>query len=402
MSQKRISMMNQRADFRRAGCCIEPKPARSVLSRCVAIGAMLVVITGPCTIALADSTPHVASAGLSDFDISSLVKQLDSDDFEAREEAEAQLATSLVSVKQIAKELSKNDLSPEQRTRLERIGYVRFERQERAAMGVQFSRSSFLPGSGVTIEHPTEGFDSARVLMAGDVLKSIEGLPILSQLEARPIIISFEPGDEVTVVVERAGETKSLRLRLGSFKDLQQRSAGGLTSADKRRAWQYRLVREGAGPAPKPVVAPFDPEQYRRVVGEERRRKRADEIQARNDAQAGVLPDTAPFRALNVVRAGLHRALTDDAATSFEPEPSKRIPVKTKDGLGGMDLTLDIKRQMRQLELQIRENSLRLKSVELPDEQRARLESGNRNNRVQLQNLRAQLRALQGDKPEAP
>lgn len=379
------------------GCDVALKPWLVNAMRYVRAGVVLAIVGTTFTPAHADSTPQVTSNSESSIDITSYVTALDSDDFSIRENAERQLDTPAVTVKTIAKQLARKDLSLEQRGRLERIGFGRFEKQERAAMGVQFSRSSFMPGAGVTIERPTEGFDSARVLMAGDVLKSIDGLPVLSQSEARPIIVSFEPGQEVTVVVERGTETKTLQMKLGSFKDL--RSAGAsLSVSDKRRAWEYRLVREGARTAPEPVVAPFEPEQYRRVVGEERRRKRADELEARNQAQNGALPDTSSFRALNFVRGGAQRQLTDDAATSFEPE-TKRLITKSKDG---GDLTLDMQRQIRQLELAIRENSLRLKNAELPDELRARLESYNRNNRVQLLNLRAQLRSTQGDKPEAP
>lgn len=334
-------------------------------------------------------------------DINDIVTDLDSDDFATREGATHQLDTPLVSVKALLQELARKDLSAEQRKRLERAGYARFERQERAAMGVQFSRSSFLPGAGVTIDHPTDGFDSARVLMAGDVLRSIDGIIVNNQIEARPIIISFEPGDEVTVVVDRAGETKSLQMRLGNFKDLL-RAGGTLSSADKRRAWEYRMVRAGVQAQPEPVVAPFDPEQYRRVVGEERRRKSADELRARTQALNESVPDINSYRALNFVRAGSQRVLSDDAATEFEPE-AKRFPVKGKNGLGGADMSLEVRRQMRNLDAQIRENNLRLKNAALPDEQRARLETGNRANRMQILNLRAQLRALEeGDKPDAP
>lgn len=361
------------------------------------MAAIGVALGGTCLIANADSTPQVTSNNEATIDISAFVRDLDSDDFQTRENAERQLDIPVVTIKMIANELRRKDLSLEQRGRLGRIGFARFEKQERAAMGVQFSRSSFLPGAGVTIESPTAGFDSARVLMPGDVLKSIDGLPVPSQAEARPIIVSFEPGQEVTVVVERAAETKSLQLKLGSFKDLQ-RTGGNLSISDKRRAWAYRLVREGAGPAVQPAVAPMEPEQYRRVVGEERRRKRSDEIEARSQAQMGTLPDTSTFRALNFVRGGEQRAVTDDAATPFETD-TKRQFNKTKDG---GDLAPDIQRQIRQLVLQSRENDLKLKNPRLPDEVRARLETYNRQNQQRLLDLRAQLRDMQDDKPEAP
>ncbi len=174
--------------------------------------------------------------------ILSALARLDSADVEARVDAQRDLRW-LVGrdMKSAESLLARPDLSPEQIERLTTVGFGVFSTQPRAAMGVRFG---LVQGGaqGVTIDGAIAGFDSARVLQPGDAIRTIAGEPVHEQMDARRIIISFDPGDEVPVELMRDGQVRDVRVRLGAFAELRNNQAA-VDAPSLRLAWETRLSR---------------------------------------------------------------------------------------------------------------------------------------------------------------
>lgn len=134
--------------------------------------------------------------------------------------------------------------TPEQRMRLERVARQRFTIEPRAAMGVQFDRSS---PAGVVISGPIEGFDAARVLRPVDTIVAIDGYRVTDQDEFRYQIVSREPNQEVELDVIRDGQVIRVTLRLGSYATLPEKR--GLDERTLMGAWEARLERLGVSTA---------------------------------------------------------------------------------------------------------------------------------------------------------
>lgn len=327
----------------------------------------------------------------------SVVAQLGSDDYARRESAENELT--LRPLSEILKALSDPSLTAEQRERLERAGLTLFRDAERAALGVQFSQFNIVrgggaAGGGVTIERTIPGFDSNRVFQAGDIIRSMGGQAIRDQNEARPVIVSFEPGEEVDVEFVRGGEVLRDKVKLGSFRTLTNR--GELSGLHLQRAWEYRLARAAGGPPPAVPVPAMDPNRFRRVVNTERRVSSDLARQAAERLQANQIPETATVRGLNFVRAGAARELTEDARGIFDAD---NVGLKLS-GKGAMDPADATRERIRQLESQMRDNSLRLRNANLDDGTRARIEANNRQLRQLIQQNREDLRRWLQDKAQ--
>jgi hypothetical protein len=328
-----------------------------------------------------------------------IVARLGSSDYAQREAAENELT--LRPLSEILKALGDRSLSAEQRERLEQAGLTQFRDAERAALGVQFSQFNFgrggAAGGGVTIERTIPGFDSTRVFQAGDIIRSMGGQTIRDQNEARPVIVSFEPGEEVDVEFVRGGEVMRDKVKLGSFRTLTNR--GDLSGFQLQRAWEYRLARAAGGPPPAAPVPAMDPTRFRRVVNQERRASADLAREAAERLQANQIPETATGRGLNFVRAGAARDLTEDARSSFDAD---RINLKLS-GKANLDPADATRERIRQLESQIRDNSLRLRNANLDDGTRARIEANNRQLRLLVQQNREDLRRwLQDQAKEEP
>lgn len=155
-------------------------------------------------------------------------------------------------------------LSAEQLLRLDQAAFVRFTRESRAAMGVQYSQLDTLI-DGVEISAPLDGFDAKRVLQPGDVIRRIDATPVRRQNDLRAAILSYSPGDDVSLEVLRRGEPVTVRLRMGNFDDLDARNVAvalpgggarirpqgmaraGLDARTLQRAWTVRCRRLGGG-----------------------------------------------------------------------------------------------------------------------------------------------------------
>ncbi|HEX2837007.1 MAG TPA: PDZ domain-containing protein [Phycisphaerales bacterium] len=136
--------------------------------------------------------------------------------------------------------LSGGEVSAEQLERISSLGYAIFAAQPRAAMGVRFG-SAQGTGEGVVIDGAVPGFDAARVLLPGDVIRTIAGVAVREQMDARRIIISFDPGDELPMEISRQGQIRDVTVKLGAFTDLN--NGFRVDNASLRLAWETRLAR---------------------------------------------------------------------------------------------------------------------------------------------------------------
>jgi hypothetical protein len=239
-----------------------------------------------------------------------------------------------------------------------------------------------------------------RVFQAGDIIRLMGGQAIRDQNEARPVIVSFEPGEEVDVEFVRGGEVLRDKVRLGSFRTLTNR--GELSGFHLQRAWEYRLARAAGGAPPESPVPAMDPIRFRRVVNLERRASADLAREAADRLQANQFPDTATVRGLNFIRGGAARDLTEDARGAFDAD---RVSLKLS-GKAALDPADATRERIRQLESQMRDNSLRLRNANLDDATRARIEAQNRQLRQLIQQNRDDLRkwlqeqAQEADKPK--
>ncbi|MBY0111172.1 MAG: PDZ domain-containing protein [Phycisphaerales bacterium] len=188
------------------------------------------------------------------------VKELDSDLVKVRENAEDALRGWSRNQTDRVLSLIEPAASAEQRDRLLSLARSVFDSSPRGAMGVSFGYGVQQFGGvdeevfegGIPIRATTPGFDSDRVLKAGDVLVSIDGVPVRTVSEARIQIISHDAGQVTRVEVEREGKVLQLSLRLGKWSDLWGRNARGqggndVTPAQMDGAFRARLARVNPG-----------------------------------------------------------------------------------------------------------------------------------------------------------
>jgi len=103
--------------------------------------------------------------------------------------------------------LRREDLSPEQRARIERVGADLFESAPRAALGVQFQAVDSNRG-GVRIEAAVPGFPAGdeKLLEPGDTLVRAAGLELRSYDDLRAAILAHSPGETMRLVVRRMSD----------------------------------------------------------------------------------------------------------------------------------------------------------------------------------------------------
>lgn len=141
----------------------------------------------------------------------------------------------------IEQSLRKETLSAEQRARLSQVGQTLFMNEPRAALGVRFAGMGEDDEGQVQISEPTQGWDSARVLRPWDVIRSIGGLRVRSQAQAKAAIVSYDPENIVELDIIRNGQPGKVRVRLGSYFDLN--NGIGLQASVLEAAWRVRSSR---------------------------------------------------------------------------------------------------------------------------------------------------------------
>ncbi len=199
--------------------------------------------------------------------LAAIIRSFDSPDLAERLNASDRIATDPELTLAVIEEplhRAAGDLSAEQLLRLDQAAFARFCRESRAAMGVQYSQLDTLI-DGVEISAPLDGFDAKRILQPGDVIRRIDATSVRRQNDLRSAILSYSPGDEVSLEVMRRGEPLTVRLRMGNFDDLDARNVAaplpgggarirpqalaraGLDGRTLQRAWTVRCQRLGGG-----------------------------------------------------------------------------------------------------------------------------------------------------------
>jgi len=186
-----------------------------------------------------------------------IIQRLDSDDLKVRDRASVDLRTDpKLSLDQLQARIADHSrpLTPEQLLRMNQVAVALFRETPRAAMGVSFAR--IVPG-GVELGLVIDQFDARRVLRVGDVIAEMGGIPIVSLDDARAVIVSHDPGDEMKVIFSRGGEPQQGVVRLGSFRELQ--NAYNLNDSILREAWVIRCDRLAQqGQQGQPQAAPIE------------------------------------------------------------------------------------------------------------------------------------------------
>lgn len=214
--------------------------------------SVCLLLTGPLMAQPSASTPR--RTNLETVEPAELAQMLDDNDYAARERAESLLLSRDDVPLGTIETLLKEPRSAEAVMRLERAGFNRFSRTPRGALGVQFDSSAV---GRTVIENTTPGFDSGRVLKPGDEIIAIEGEAVVNDFTTefgfsnrnpiRPMVISRDPGQRITISVKRRGEVMDFQVELGSFDRLRVPNLGGLgQSLDERElmaGWTNRLKR---------------------------------------------------------------------------------------------------------------------------------------------------------------
>ena len=189
-----------------------------------------------------------------------LIAALDAPSLEQRDRATAQLlGDDSISQADIERALAEDRLSWEQRLRLTGLGLALFAREPRAGLGVQFGTPV---EGGAPLNAVIAGFPAAAVLRPGDIVRSIDGQPVINTAHMGAIILSHDPGDSLELVIDRPTgppprpgqqpptQRLTLNVPLGRFEDLNN----GLPSPDRLwAAYRQRLARTGAD-RPPPMI----------------------------------------------------------------------------------------------------------------------------------------------------
>lgn len=208
-----------------------------------------------------------ALSGSPDFTTTCL-RDLDSDSIQTREAASTSLKAWAKNSPDKLLTLITSSSTPEQRERLLELGRNAFMNSDRGAMGVSFAQTA-LRGvafnddvfeEGIPIDGTIQGFDSANVLKGGDLLRSIGGVRVRTNLECRVQIISYDPGQQVRLEIEREGRPMFVTLHLGRWDDLRNpvnQSSDRLADSVKQAAWRARAARVTAGLVAEPALEPL-------------------------------------------------------------------------------------------------------------------------------------------------
>ena len=201
-------------------------------------------------------------------EVNKLVDALRADSVAQREVASTALADRPdLELVQLGDILRRNDLTPEQRLRLENIARDKFVRSPRGALGVQFAELAAEASIAATFEK----FPSSKVLKPGDVITAIEGVAMVSpdgyqRPNCRPFIIASDPGESIRVTVRRDGQVLELDCPLGRFNDLNNPGRWAGVSAfqpgDIEAAWAIRAARLTGKAAPEPVASGVLPGEW--------------------------------------------------------------------------------------------------------------------------------------------
>lgn len=243
---------------------------------------------------VADSAPAPFDASRS---LASLVTDLGSSDFARREAASDAL---LERARELEAALSSGAinaqrLSPEQRLRIDDALRTSFGQSPRPGMGIQFAPAQ--PGlNALTLARVVPNFPSATMLRAGDTIVAIDGERLRltdpsAAARVRQHILSYNPGDVIEVVVQRAGDRLALRVPLGRFDQLDNQQSVP-PPEDLLEAWEIRKQRLGFALIETAPIAPT-PLSHEPAAIPDAPLLNQSAVQWFED-RAGVLPGGAP------------------------------------------------------------------------------------------------------------
>jgi hypothetical protein len=347
--------------------------------------------------------PQPDGDGIVEVDESWLEKQvaaLDSDDFATRDKASNEIAgNEHLTLKTIEHRLSdpSRPLSPEQKMRLSEAGLKMFTSSQRGAMGVSFSLTDGAV-DGVKVGGAVDGFDAKRVLKAGDVIREMDGVSLTfgDQMRSRnmvvALIISHDPGDEVTLNVIRNGEPVVVRMKLGNYRDL--RNANELDAPRLRLAWDMRCQRAAAASAEaEPVEAGISAERWDQISDPVKRL--AARRVALNRQNNFILPGNALEAApddpgVAMVAGGSSRMLLNKPEEDFSS--NQRLQMN-------LARAQQIQQQIQYFNALIQRDQRRLRDPNTPDQTRQMLKNNIASYQQQVNSLRAAKKQMMGMEP---
>ncbi|MDQ7012984.1 MAG: PDZ domain-containing protein [Planctomycetota bacterium] len=262
--------------------------------------------------------------------VDEVIGMLDSPLFAARRQALASLLERRdLTLDEVDLWRYRDDLSPEQRLRLDELALQVFARGPRAALGISFPPDD---RGGVRIMNVVAGFPAADLLVAGDRILTADGLPLTRQAMLRAAILSHAPGEILELRVERDGETLDISVPLGSFGNL--RGAASPRPSDLVAAWTLRQTRDGAAQRGKPITpVPRQPGA------------------ADNQTPGNTDPDSAAWLAVYatgdapgwLVLGGQPRETADLSLTRLAAlDASRAVTIEDPELLGNADLVLQL------------------------------------------------------------
>ena len=191
-----------------------------------------------------------AQAAKDERNVDELVRSLDDPSWEDRELATAALAINDgISLDALVRRLGREDLSPEQRRRLERAAEARFMRMPAAGLGVQFRG-----GAQISLARVLPNFPAAETLRAGDRIIGLHGEPLESTNAMRAAILGHLPGETLPMRVVRRtpqgeAETLDVEVTLGAYSDLGNQ--GDPPAPLRRAGFAWRIDRQARPPQPE-------------------------------------------------------------------------------------------------------------------------------------------------------
>lgn len=196
---------------------------------------------------LASTSTAATADALSVEQLHQLVKQLDAPTLDVREQATQTLIKAETSFEMIGQAgIDASALTTEQRSRLDRVWFERFKRTPRAGLGVAFDAQF---QGGVRLASVEANFPAAAFLQPLDRILSAEGAsfaPFVTQQAwqaFRHRILSFDPGETMSVSILRRQDQIKMSVPLGAYSDLAR--AAPLLDQDYTAAWEFRRSRIG-------------------------------------------------------------------------------------------------------------------------------------------------------------
>jgi hypothetical protein len=189
-------------------------------------------------------------------DLVRLAQVFDADSFAERMSALEQITARKPSPNEVMALLLRSDLSNEARHALLAVLEQSIVNAPRGALGIRME-GPMMREAGVKITGLVPGMPAERVLQVGDVIREVEGKPLLDRSDLIRSVQSMPPGLEVKLTVRRTkrdpegkvvvgadgverAEDVAVKLRLGSTDDLNQRGDPGAGSVVNALAQQRK------------------------------------------------------------------------------------------------------------------------------------------------------------------